>query len=249
LSIVDRKIVRVATISAPAEAQSGLTARNGLSTLSQGLGLASGAALLFGNRLSTSGRLVLGGISLLTNGLSFLSSATTLLQGANVLNTVATTTNTVATVANSAAQSSGAVAGAAGSAVGAAGTVAKVLPFAMAALEQGGIVSAAEGATIPSAEGGAFVQPVISAAAGTIMPLSIDSAAGGMQVKEHSLPASIRSGIRQMATSGRLAPFRSARMTGSGPPVADGKGGRLIVAHEGEMIVPAADTKVISEPR
>lgn len=208
---------------------SGLTIGRGLTTMSQGLGLASSAALLFGNNLSTSGRMVLGGVSLLANGFSFLQSVTTLLQGANTLNTVATTANTVATTANSTAQS----AGAAGGAVGA---VAKAAPFiAAAALEGGGIISAAEGA---------IVAPIVSAKDGTL----IESAAGGLQVQHASLSTSIRTGLRSMAAEGQTDGFRNSRLIPSrrdNLSVNDGKGGRLIVAHPGELVVPAAESSVI----
>jgi hypothetical protein len=216
----------VGTSDTPASKPAGgIGVGSGLSTLSQGLGLASSAALLFGNHLSTSGRMVLGGVSLLANGFSFLQSVTTLLQGANVLNTVATTTNTVATAANTAAQG-------AGSAASVGSTVAKVAPFALAALEGGGIVSSAlDGWVVPSAAEGTIIQP-------------IPSAAGGMFVKEQSLPGSILSGIQSMARGGQASMFQNARMV-NGPKVADGKGGQFIVAHPGEMIVPRNETKMI----
>lgn len=76
----------------------------------------------------------------------------------------------------------------------------------------------------------------------------IPSAAGGMQIKESSLPVGVKHDLREMARSGNVGMFSMARMvpgrTGMNA-FDDGKGGRWIVAHDGEMVVPATETRMI----
>ena len=73
----------------------------------------------------------------------------------------------------------------------------------------------------------------------------VPSAAGGLQVRETSLPQHIKNGVRRLAARGNVAAFGAGRLTGSGAGVDDGKGGQLAVVHPGEMILPAGETSQV----
>jgi hypothetical protein len=111
-----------------------------------------------------------------------------------------------------------------------------------------------QGAVIPSGlfgmkvpEGVQAISPfaaMLSAKDGTVVP----SAAGGLHVQETSLSSSIKTGIKNLALNGQSTMFNTSKQI-SGPggslAVNDGKGGRVAVVHPGELIVPAAETKLV----
>ena len=163
--------------------------KNSTSTLqlfTQGVGIASSAAALFGNHLSTTARAILGAVGVISQLSSFAknlgsvfdltsstaktaSAATSLLQTANTGNTIATTLNTTATYTNSAAQSASS-----------AGSFLKAIPLIGGLFEQGGIV--------PSAAGGMLTD------GGTLAIL---------HPREMVLPAHLSTGLQNMINTGR----------------------------------------------
>jgi hypothetical protein len=148
-------------------------ASSGLQLFTQGLGIASSAAALFGSRLSPATREILGAVGVISQLSSFgknLSSAfglaetttktvtsatqlagtaTTTMQLANVGNTVATTANTVATTANSSAQAT----------AGGASLLSKIPLIGALFGAQGGIIPSAAGGMISGGGQMAILHP------------------------------------------------------------------------------------------
>jgi hypothetical protein len=127
-----------------------------LGLLTQGLGIAATAAAIFGSHLSTTGRVILGAVGMITQLSSFaknlssafdatssvtktVTAATTLEQSAKTVNAAAFATDTAAVQTNAAAQASG-------SAAGGIGGIFKAIPIIGSIFTHGGIGSAAEGA-------------------------------------------------------------------------------------------------------
>jgi hypothetical protein len=75
----------------------------------------------------------------------------------------------------------------------------------------------------------------------------IPSAAGGTIV-DHALPATVKGGLRALAANSNVGAFAGGKLIthpDGGLGVNDGKGGRLIIGHPGELVVPAPETRVI----
>jgi hypothetical protein len=133
---------------------------SGFQLLTQGLGIASTAAALFGSRLSTTTRSILGAVGIVSQLASFtknlndqfnlfgtatkaVTTATTLEQGAKTLNASATAVDTTAMQANAAASSTS----------GAGGILGSI--FKLFAFSGGGVVpSAAGGMMVGGGSGG-----------------------------------------------------------------------------------------------
>jgi hypothetical protein len=88
-----------------------------------------------------------------------------------------------------------------------------------------------------------FLPALFALDKGGILP----SAAGGTIV-DHALPSTVKSGLRALAANSNVGSFASSKIIthpDGGLGVNDGKGGRLIIGHPGEMVVPPAETRVI----
>jgi hypothetical protein len=109
----------------------------------------------------------------------------------------------------------------------------------------GGGGAAAGGGGLFSGIGSLFsgFLPFLALSRGGIIP----SAAGGTIV-EHSLPQTVKSGLRSLAANGQAGMFGGSKLlphADGSLRVNDGKGGRLIIGHPDEMVVPAPETRAI----